>query len=85
MDIYTDMLKETKTECEEFLEKTDYQFCIVKDCDPNFSKLRLLSKGFIRPPKRKTFTDCQRKDAEELKEYYEVKKRYKKGNWKKNK
>jgi hypothetical protein len=43
------------------MEQVDYQFCVVKDCDANFGKLRELCKGQSRPPKRKTFVDCQRK------------------------
>ena len=62
---------------EKFLEEVDWQFCLSRGCDANYTKLRELCKGSRQKPcKRLTFTDCQRKNPEELKEYREYRKRY---------
>ena len=66
-----------QTEMEQFLETVDFQFCLFKGCDSNYIKLRELCKGSKKKPcKRQTFTDCARKNPEELKEFNEYKKRY---------
>ena len=82
-DIHMSALDPTKVEeMEKFLDTVDFQFCLFKGCDSNYIKLRELCKGSKKKPcKIKTFTDCARKNPEELKEYNEYKKRYREERW----
>lgn len=83
-DVYTELIKEDqrRQDCETLLIDADYSFCIFKDCDSKYEKLREYLRGIKKPCKKGTFTDCQRKSPEEMKEFYEKKKRYKKENGK---
>lgn len=70
-DVHLQAIDPTKREeMEKFLDEVDWQFCLFKGCDQNYFKLRELCKGSKKKPcKKLTFTDCQRKNPEQLAEY----------------